>query len=147
MKGRAEIKHPNPDLSGEVTFHIPTVYERIAIGRRVAELCAPARWEDLPPEERALARVVATLEYVIDTAPRGFYETGPDGRPRLAPGRVSTLDENLLYEVWAAYVALEDSFRGGRGAPEDAGGEPGGEPGGDGGAKGGAGSAGGAGAS
>lgn len=125
MKGEARITHPNPELSGTVTFHLPTLYERIAIGKRVAQLCAPARWEDLPPDERALARVVATLEYVIDTAPKGFYETGPDGRPRLAPGRLLAVDEGLLWEVWAAYVALEERFRAGGGGGDGAPQEPG----------------------
>jgi len=130
MKGSVRIQHPSPDLSGEVTFHLPTVYERISIGRRVAQLCAPARWEDLPPDERALARVVATLEYVIDTAPKGFYESGPDGKPRLAPGKLLEVDEGLLWQVWAAYVALGERFRqdrgGDAGAPEGSGGQDGG---------------------
>ena len=130
MKGSVRIQHQNPELSGEVTFHLPTLYERIAIGKRVAQLCAPAKWEDLPPDERALARVVATLEYVIDTAPKGFYETGPDGRPRLAPGRLLEVDEGLLWEIWAAYVALGDSFRGGGEGLEGASSEPGGQAGG-----------------
>jgi hypothetical protein len=133
VKGTVRIQHKSPELSGEVTFHLPTLYERIAIGKRVAQLCAPAKWEDLPPDERALARVVATLEYVIDTAPKGFYETGPDGRPRLAPGRLLEVDEGLLWEVWAAYVALGDSFREGGEGLEGAGGEPGGPGGGPGG--------------
>ena len=133
VKGSVRIQHKNPELSGEVTFHLPTLYERIAIGKRVAQLCAPAKWEDLPPDERALARVVATLEYVIDTAPKGFYETGPDGRPRLAPGRLLEVDEWLLWEVWAAYVTLGDSFRGGGEGLEGASSEPGGPAGGPGG--------------
>jgi hypothetical protein len=133
VKGSVRIQHQNPELSGEVTFHLPTLYERIAIGKRVAQLCAPVKWEDLPPDERALARVVATLEHVIDTAPKGFYETGPDGRPRLAPGRLLEVDEGLLWEIWAAYVALGDSFRGGGEGLEGASGEPGGPGGGPGG--------------
>lgn len=133
MKGSVRIQHPEAELSGEVSFHLPTLYERIAIGRRVAQLSAPARWEDLPPDERALARVVATLEYVIDTAPRGFYETGPDGKPRLAPGRLLSRDEELLWQVWAAYLDLEERFRRGRGEDGGAPGEPGGEAGGPGG--------------
>jgi hypothetical protein len=125
VKGSVRIQHKKPELSGEVTFHLPTLYERIAIGKRVAQLCAPVKWEDLPPDERALTRVVATLEYVIDTAPKGFYEVGPDGGPRLAPGRLLEVDEGLLWEIWAAYVALGDSFRGGGESLEGASGEPG----------------------
>ncbi|MBW6396016.1 hypothetical protein KZX47_12765 [Thermus sp. SYSU G05001] len=132
MKGEAHLKSQDPDLAGTVTFHLPTLYERIAIGKRMAQLCAPARWEDLPPDERALVRVIATLEYVIDTAPRGFYESAPDG-PRLAPGRLLVRDEPLLWEVWAAYVALEERFRRGGEAPGGDGGLSGGSDGGPGG--------------
>lgn len=133
MRGEARIQSPDPELSGTVTFHLPTLYERIAIGKRIAQLCAPARWEDLPPDERALVRVVATLEYVIDTAPKGFYESGPDGKPRLAPGRLLSRDEVLLWQIWAAYMDLEERFRRGPEAAEGdrpvAGGEAGGEGG------------------
>lgn len=132
MKGEVRIQHPDPDLSGTVTFHMPTLYERVAIGRRVAQLCAPARWEDLPPDERALAKVIATLEYVIDTAPRGFYDTDRSGKPVLAPGRLMSRDEELLWQIWAAYVDLEERFRAGAGAAGGAADEAGGEPGGQG---------------
>lgn len=123
MRGEARIHSPEPDLSGTVTFHLPTLYERIAIGKRMAQLCAPVRWEDLPPDERALVRVVATLEYVIDTAPKGFYDTDAGGKPVLAPGRLLSRDEGLLWQIWAAYVELEERFR--RDA-QDAGGDGGG---------------------
>lgn len=133
MKGEVRIQHPDPDLSGTVVFHIPSLYERIAIGKRVAQLCTPARWEDLPPDERALVRVVATLEYVIDTAPKGFYDTDKAGKPVLAPGRLSSRDEDLLWRVWAAYVDLEERFRRPSEDPGGDAGDAGGEPGGQGG--------------
>ncbi len=116
VTGSVTIQHGNPRLAGEVTFHLATLYEQIRIGRRVAQMSVPMQWEQLPPDERALTRMLATLEHVIDTAPEGFYITGPDGKPVLAPGEIVGPDVDVLWAVYKAYIELEDSFRGRSGA-------------------------------
>src|SRR5690606_37853362 len=75
-----------------------------------AELCAPTKFEDLSPDGRALARITATLEYVIDTAPKGFYADTPNG-PRLEPGRLLNGDEGIVWGVYTAYIQTRDAFR------------------------------------
>lgn len=122
MKGEYVISgKPNPDLNGPVTFHLPSLYEKVAIGRRKAELSAPAKWEELPSEERALVHAIATLEHVIDTAPKGFYQE-LNGKPVLAPGRLAEHEDESLWEVMAAYYGLVERFRQGeRNPPGDAG--------------------------
>jgi len=110
--GSVTITHDNPDLAGEVTFHLATLYEQVRIGRRVAQMCAPAQWEQLPPDDRALTRMLATLEHVIDTAPKGFYVEDGGGKPVLAPGQLLGPDVDVLWAIYTAYVQLEDDFRG-----------------------------------
>lgn len=106
--------HEDENLNGDITFHIPTLMENVRIDQRVAVLAAPIKFEDLPGDGRALVRLIATLEHVIDTAPRGWYRT-KDGRPVLAFEHLSGVDEPLLWRVYAAWSEAVARFRNGRG--------------------------------
>lgn len=102
----------DPTLNGRVTMHIPNLYERISIGKRKAELCAPVLWENMPPEERSLTEALATLEFVIDTAPEGWFEEDPSGQKLLNPGLILQTNESLFWGVYATYVVNFNRFRG-----------------------------------
>ena len=127
--GQAVISgHADPDLNGTVTFHVPTLLETVRIEQRIAALSHPHAFEKLPPDGRALVRLVATLEHVIDTAPRGFY-VERDGKPVLTLEHLSGADESLLWQVFAAWRAAAETFRSNRtgnaeATPEPAGSAP-----------------------
>jgi len=106
--------HEDASLNGEVTFHIPNMMESVRIEQRQALLAAPVKFENLPPDGRALVRLIATLEHVIDTAPRGWYQNR-DGRPVLAFEHLSGVDEALLWRVYTAWNEAVARFREGRG--------------------------------
>lgn len=106
--------HDDANLNGDVTFHIPNMMESVRIEQRIAALAAPIKFEDLPPDGRGLIRLIATLEHVIDTAPRGWYQT-KNGRPVLAFEHLSSVDEPLLWRVYAAWNEAVARFRQGRG--------------------------------
>lgn len=115
------VKSEDPNLSGEVTFKIPTLYEQVAIERRMTELAnvgaAPntfMRYEWLTNTGQFLVEAVATLEHVIVTAPRGFYESTPRG-PELAVGRLSSINRDVLIAVYEGYRAYRSRFRTRRG--------------------------------
>lgn len=125
--------HDDPNLNGEITFHIPHLMENVRIQQRIAALAKPITFEDMPPEGRALVRLIATLEHVIDTAPSGWY-VNRDGRPVLSFEHLSSVDEGLLWRVFTAWNEAVIRFRTGRGGrvagheegPSDASGVPGG---------------------
>ncbi len=101
----------NPELNGKVTFHLPTVLEQIRIDARIAQLTAPAAFDALPSDARGRVRVLATLELLIDTAPKGFYRTNAAGAPELALSSLPITDEAVLYEIYMAYMTHYQSFR------------------------------------
>jgi hypothetical protein len=109
--GTAEITgHADANLNGTVTFHVPTLIENVRIEQRATALARPHAFESLPPDGRALIRLIATLEHVIDTAPKGFY-VERDGRPHLSLEHLSSADEGLLWQVFAAWRAVATTFR------------------------------------
>lgn len=125
----------NPKLNGPVTFRYPAAFEEVLIGARAQEIASlgrEVRLEALPLRARLMAEAIATLEFCIKTAPEGWYARGQDGKPFLAPGLIGEGDEDLILEVYEAFLRWKDSFRGrpaGPGEPEEAqalvrGGEP-----------------------
>lgn len=104
--------HPNPDLNGAVEFHLPSTFESIRIESRMAALAAPSKFENLTPDGRAAVRLVATLEHIIDTAPRGFYQEDPStGQPVLAIGALSEADAGIMWGIYTAFVEARERFR------------------------------------
>lgn len=102
--------HADANLNGTVTFHVPTLLENVRIEQRMATLANPVPFDNLPPDGRALVRLIATLEHVIDTAPRGFY-VERQGQPVLTLEHLSGADENLLWQVFAAWRTAVQTFR------------------------------------
>lgn len=109
--GHATIAgHADSALNGTVTFHVPTLLENVRIEQRIAALANPLEFDRLSPDGRALVRLIATLEHVIDTAPRGFY-VERNGQPTLTLEHLSSADEALLWQVYAAWRAAANTFR------------------------------------
>lgn len=119
--------HPNTAMIGTVVFRAPTIYDDLAIARRVVELANTGARPDsmrLSPEElgfRAYRRmhVVATLEHVIQSAPAGFYRTAERGTPVLDLGVLDPVEyedesEGVLWQLFAAYEVWRANFRSAR---------------------------------
>lgn len=100
--------HPEPTLNGPVTVHLPTPYEQVKIDKRMAQLAQPFNYDQLPAEGRARVRMLATLEFVIDTAPEGFYRPDPKGQPLLDFSGLLEIDEDVLWAIYAAYRAYRE---------------------------------------
>ncbi|GEM48690.1 hypothetical protein [Deinococcus cellulosilyticus] len=100
----------DPKLNGPVTYHIPTLYERIQIGKRKTQLCAPYKWEDMPQTERSLTEALCTLEFIIDTAPEGWWTT-EGGERLLEIGTLAEHQEHVLWEVYADFIVNRERFR------------------------------------
>lgn len=108
----------NPELNGQVRFKWPDFYTDLAIKRRMVELAnlgsrpgaRPIRVELLDAEGQFLAEMIATLEYVIDVAPAGFYST-QNGRAELTPGVLSNIHGDVLIEVYESYTDARKRFR------------------------------------
>lgn len=114
-------------LNGPITFQYPTAFQEARIGVRMAELAKSevgVTLDDLPLVARLYLRGIATLEFVIVTAPgredgRGWYmRSGRNGQPILAPGQLTNGDEELVLEVYNAYATWKARFRG---APPESG--------------------------
>ncbi len=106
----------NPELNGEMTFRYPTSFDEVAIGARMTELVRQGRLtnvhvDDLPLRARLFVAAIATLEYVVKTAPKGWYMTADSGKPLLAPGAIGEGDEELILDVHAAFVQWRKTFR------------------------------------
>lgn len=109
----------NPDLQGEIEFRIPTLYEQLAIERRMSELAnvgahPNSRFrpvESLTLNGQFFVEAIATLEHVIVRAPKGFYESNRQGRPELAVGRLSTIDQDVIVAAYEAYRVYRRRFR------------------------------------
>jgi len=112
-----EVKEArNPKLLGPITFRYPSAFEEVLIGARAVEIASagratPVALEALPLRARLMAEAIATLEYVIRTAPEGWYAKGADGKPVLAPGLIGEGDEDLILEVYEAYLRWKEAFR------------------------------------
>lgn len=111
----------DPELNGEFRFEYPNEFRRIQIGARMAEIinagrdpqAPPLSVEQLPAWAALRAQAVATLEYVITTAPKGWYLKGEDRRPLLAPGAVGGQgDDDAVLEVFEGYLSWARRFRG-----------------------------------
>lgn len=114
---------PRPDLLGPVTFRHPTLYAHLAIGRRATELAntgAPTgavriAVSDLPADQQRSVQMVATLEHVIHSAPKGFYRADDQGHPLLDMGQFDEFDadygDSLLWTLYAAYLKWRSDFR------------------------------------
>lgn len=108
-----ELESPAaPELAGKVTFSLPTVYQQLQIDGRMAALAGPAGFEALPTAAQQRVMMVATLEFVIQSAPRGFYVEHPrTGHPLLSFEAISALDMDVLWDIYAAYIAYRNAFR------------------------------------
>ncbi|QWK20783.1 hypothetical protein [Thermus antranikianii] len=87
---------------GPITFRYPSAFEEVLIGARAVEIASagratPVALEALPLRARLMAEAIATLEYVIRTAPEGWYAKGADGKPVLAPGLIG---EGMRTSSW-----------------------------------------------
>lgn len=118
----ALLHHPDSTLSGTVTFRAPNAYTSVAIGARMVDLVNAGRDPELPklhPTELPMsayraAYMIATLEHVVETGPRGlFRET--NGKPEIDLGRLDefelTEDDGVIVTLYAAYEAWRDRFR------------------------------------
>lgn len=106
----------NPALNGEVRFRYPSVFDQVRIGTRIAELLKADRRTDVNPASVPLrpylfAQAIATLEYVIESAPKGWYVEKGD-RPYLAPGMLTDGDEEEVLRAHKAYQLWRDRFLG-----------------------------------
>lgn len=103
----------DPKLNGEMTFKYPTAFEKIRIGRRFSQLVDNIPERSLPRETWLLANAISTLEFVIKTAPEGWYlpRESDATKPQLAPGRIGGGDEFLLIGATDAYEVWAETFR------------------------------------
>lgn len=119
----AMLDHPtDPHLRGPVTFRLPDAYTAIAIQRRITELANGGRDPkvpllhpmDLAREGYELCLMIATLEHVIVTAPRGLYRT-IGGKAQLVPGALTEFeadeDDGAVRLLYAAYTEWRLRFR------------------------------------
>jgi hypothetical protein len=102
--------HPDENMNGDIVAHYPTAMENVRIEQRISRMCAPLAWEDLTPDGRATTRLIATLEHVIDTAPRGWYRER-DGRPLLDLSDRDPADTDILWRVYTAWRTALTTFR------------------------------------
>lgn len=114
----------NPDLNGPFTFRYPDAFEEIMIGSRMTELASagratPINPDHLPTRAKNFLRAVSTLEYVIETAPKGWY-TDVGGRPVLEPARVGAGDTDVVLAVFVGYLEWAGRFRAALARPQDA---------------------------
>jgi len=105
----------NSDLNGKIEFHYPSAIEQVLIGSRVTELInfrrqVPIVFEQLPRTARFFVMAVATLEHVVETAPRGWYGDNK-GNPYLDPGAIGQGDEEAVLEVYQAYIRFRDGVQ------------------------------------
>ena len=108
----------DPALEGEITFVFPNFYQRIAIGRRMFELVNLGRnpkapevnVDQLDADSRYWAEAVATLEYVIHTAPQGWYQDRA-GQAELVPGALLDTHTDAVVQAYTAYLAERTRFR------------------------------------
>lgn len=120
---KVTLEHPsNPELSGVVTFRYPQVFDEIRIQRRAVELTNLGRAVNAPPlkpadldiEAYQTVMIIATLEHVIDTAPRGFF-LEEKGRPVLNLGAMDPEEvleqDGVLWILYSAYLEWRSSFR------------------------------------
>ena len=109
------LEHPSDkSFSGPVTFAVPSVYGMIAIDARKAQLSGPAGFEALTAAAQLRVTVVATLERVIETAPKGFYVDDGNGKPYLSFAKVLELDEDQIVTIYSGYLAYRSWVREGR---------------------------------
>lgn len=123
------VQHWRPELTGPVTFKAPSLYEFLAIKRRVVELAnvgVPEGGDRIAPDELDLRtfrglNAIATLEYVIHAAPAGFYAKDAKGMPVLSLANLDDDDleaeDGLVWQLYAAYTAWRQLCRGQRGRP------------------------------
>ena len=113
------VESDNPDLAGEVEFHIPLpMFRQINIERRMIELANHGRPESLEPitasdlgrTGRFYVEAVATLEHVIKKAPRGFYKN-PDTKPELELLLFDSEEFRVLAAMYNQYLLCRDNFR------------------------------------
>lgn len=115
----------NPDLNGAFTFRLPSAWEEVAIGSRMLELANGGRAnmtipvEMLPPRAQLFVQAIATLEYVIKSAPKGWYKDA-GGRPVLSPGAIADDEQDAVTEVFKAYLEWRFRFRESRKNPPSA---------------------------
>ncbi|WP_041221821.1 hypothetical protein [Deinococcus geothermalis] len=125
----AMLTHPtDAALRGPVTFRLPDAYTAIAIQRRIVELANAGRDQalprlhplDLPPQGYQLCVMIATLEHVINTAPKGLYRT-VNGRAVLTPGALVDFEaeetDGAISLLYAAYEEWRSRFRERRAGP------------------------------
>lgn len=106
------VTSEQPNVAGEITLRLLDGYSKCDMEVRRGILAQPLRWEDLPMSGRSLLTCIATLEYVIVTAPAGWYAPDPKtGVPILRPGEIIEPDNVSLWQVYSAYDEWENSFR------------------------------------
>lgn len=100
--------HPDERFNGEVKYRLTKVYDRVGIASRTAQLRNGLAPQSFSFAENKLFEIIATLEYVIETAPKGFYlsDTGKDA-PEVSPVlNLAFVDEDTLVEVYQAWEAF-----------------------------------------
>lgn len=123
------VTHWRPELCGPVTFKAPSLYEHLAIKRRVVELAnvgVPDGGDRIAPDDLDLRtyrglNAIATLEYVIHAAPKGFYSADAKGMPILSLANLDDddleADDGLVWQLYAAYTHWRQLCREQRGRP------------------------------
>lgn len=108
---------PERPINGEFVFRYPDAFTQVQIGARIAELInygrsTPIALEQLPPAASMRAEAIATLEFVLVTAPRGWYVEGANHRPQLAPGLIGgDGNDDAILEVFSGYWEWRKRFR------------------------------------
>lgn len=108
---------PERPLNGGFRFKYPNAFTQTQIGSRTAEIVNygrrfPINLDQMPYSARLRAEAIATLEYVIVTAPAGWYMDGDKNQPALAPGMVGgDGNDEAVLEVWEGYLAWRTRFR------------------------------------
>ncbi len=119
--------HPVTALNGTIVFRAPSIYDDLAIQRRIVELANTGARADSPrfsPEELGFTtyrrlHILSTLEHVMQSAPAGFYRKGPRGEPILDLGMLDPVEyedenEGVLWQLYAAYDVWRTNFRNAR---------------------------------
>jgi hypothetical protein len=119
---------PNEDLIGPVTFKHPTIYDSLAIGRRAVQLSnlgvpdgqPRIAVQELPYSYQEVVYLIATLEHVIHTAPKGFYRADQNSHPVLDLGQFDSdeafVSGSFLWVLYSAYLRWRSDFRANRNA-------------------------------
>ena len=106
------------DLNGDMAFRYPTAFDEVRMGARMAELVtngglSSVTLDQLPFRAKLYVQAIATLEFCVLKAPKGWYQEHRDtGRPLLAPGAVGEGDEEVVLEAYGAFSKWRERFRG-----------------------------------